>query len=106
MLPSVRILASRIRSVLARRRDDAEFSAELASHNELLTEEFVRLGMRPEDARFAALRKLGRPTEIAETNRELRGLPVAQIPASGDDAALVAARRQHSNVPIIGQYGT
>ena len=52
-----------------------DFERELASHLEMLTEENVRRGMAPEEARRAARIRLGGTTQLSETNRELRGSP-------------------------------
>src|SRR3984957_9190513 len=52
-----------------------EVERELASHLERLTEENVRRGRAPDEARRAARIRLGGTTQLAETNRELRGSP-------------------------------
>lgn len=75
MLDKMRILAARVRGLFSRRREDEDFDAELTSHFEMLAEEYIRRGMNPNEARYAARRRLGGPMQIAETNRELRGLP-------------------------------
>src|ERR1700723_4420102 len=54
---------------------EQDFERELASHLEMLTEENVRRGMALEEARRAARIRLGGTTQLAETNRELRGSP-------------------------------
>src|SRR5579864_1157549 len=78
MFASLRLIASRIRSLFSSRRDDEEFSHELGSHLELLTEENVRRGMSPAEARRLAHIRLGGPAQLRETNRELRGLPLLE----------------------------
>jgi predicted permease len=78
MFAWARELGSRIRGWLATRRADAEFSDELNTHLELLTEENVRRGMNREEARRAALVRLGGMAQLRETNRELRGLPLLE----------------------------
>lgn len=70
-----RILASRIRGLLTRRHLDEDFRQELHSHLDLLTDENIRRGMTPDDARRAARLRLGGLTQLRETHRELRGLP-------------------------------
>ena len=67
--------AGRIGAMLARRRDDAEFSDELREHLEMLTEENVRRGMPLEEARRLARIRLGNAAQIRETHRQLTGLP-------------------------------
>ena len=69
---------SRARAAWSMGRVDQEFSDELKAHLELLTEENVRRGMEPLDARRAAHIRLGGMTQLTETNRELRGLPMIE----------------------------
>ncbi|HEV2490071.1 MAG TPA: ABC transporter permease [Candidatus Acidoferrales bacterium] len=57
------------------RHDGVEFSRELGAHLEMLTEENLRRGMSPAEARRQAHIRLGSPAQLRETNRELRGLP-------------------------------
>ena len=71
----LRVLASRIRARFARRRVDHEFGRELDAHLDLLTEENIRRGMSPDEARRAARVRLGGVTQLHETHRELQGLP-------------------------------
>ncbi|HEY6971355.1 MAG TPA: permease prefix domain 1-containing protein, partial [Candidatus Angelobacter sp.] len=70
----MRIFLSRIRSLFRSRHLDNEFNDELETHISLLTEENIRRGMSPEEARYAALRTFGGLTQVKETNRERRGL--------------------------------
>jgi predicted permease len=72
---SLRVVASRIRGIFTRRRIDEDFQQELDSHLALLTEENMRRGMTPEEARRAAQVRLGGVTQLRETSRELWGLP-------------------------------
>jgi len=57
---------------------DEDFSEELGAHLEMLTEENVRRGMTPEEARRIARLKLGGITQLRETNRQLRGMPILE----------------------------
>jgi len=75
MLTWIRTLASRTRTWLSPREVDRDFANELDSHLYMLTDENIRRGMQPEEARRAARIKLGGVTQLKETNRELRGLP-------------------------------
>jgi predicted permease len=72
---SLRVAGSRIRGIFTRRRLDEDFQQELDSHLALLTEENIRQGMAPEEARRVARVRLGGVTQLRETNRELHGLP-------------------------------
>src|SRR5690348_2767687 len=69
---------SRVRGWLRMKRVDEEFTAELGSHLEMLTEENMRSGMSREDARRAARIRLGGVEQLREANRELHGLPLAE----------------------------
>ncbi|MGC1616875.1 MAG: ABC transporter permease, partial [Candidatus Acidiferrum sp.] len=75
MFAWIRTLASRARTLLSARQVDRDFERELETHLDLLTEENVRRGMRPEEARRVARIRLGGNTQLKDTNRELRGLP-------------------------------
>ena len=75
MFAWITTLASRTRTWLSPRGVDQDFATELDSHLDMLTDENVRRGMPPEEARRAARIKLGGVTQLKETNRELRGLP-------------------------------
>jgi len=75
MFAWITTLASRTRTWLSPRRVDQEFAHELQTHLDMLTDENIRRGMPPEEARRAARIKLGGVTQLKETNRELRGLP-------------------------------
>ncbi len=75
MLPGLRILASRIRGFFAGHRLDEDFQRELASHLEMLTEENIRRGFPPDQARRQARLRLGGAAQLRETQHDLRGLP-------------------------------
>src|SRR5580704_4131117 len=78
MFAWIRALASRTRAWVSSHQVDREFEHELDSHLAMLTEENLRKGMAPEEARRAARVRLGGQTQLAETNRELRGLPMLE----------------------------
>jgi predicted permease len=78
MFAWIRALASRTRAWVSPRQVDQEFEHELNIHLAMLTEENLRRGMAPEEAKRAARVRLGGQTQLAETNRELRGLPMLE----------------------------
>jgi macrolide transport system ATP-binding/permease protein len=78
MLAWLRALASRTRTWLFPRQVDHDFAHELEAHLEMLTDENIRRGMAPEQARRAARIRLGGLTQLQETNRELHGLPIIE----------------------------
>lgn len=71
-------LVSRVRGWLRMTSVDEEFTAELGSHLEMLTEENLRRGMSREDARRAARIRLGGMTQLHEVHREQFGWPAAE----------------------------
>jgi predicted permease len=73
MLEMIRVLYARMRGWAKRRSVDEEFSRELGEHLEILTEENIRRGMTPGEARRAARVRLGGMTQLRETHRELHG---------------------------------
>ena len=75
MLNWIRVAGQRIRGLFSRRRLDEEFQQELDSHLEMLTEENLRRGLSPEEARRTARVQLGGITQLRETQREMWGLP-------------------------------
>ncbi len=75
MLSRLRVLASRIRGFFAGHRLDEDFQRELASHLDMLTEENIRRGLPPDEARRQARLRLGGAPQLRETQHDLRGLP-------------------------------
>jgi predicted permease len=71
----IRRVLSRARSALRLHRVDEDFQRELASHLELMTEDNIRRGMEPGEARRQARLRLGGLDQLRETNLELQGLP-------------------------------
>ena len=74
----IRALASRTRTWFSSRQVNQDFVHELQTHLDLLTDENVRRGMSPEEAKRAARIRLGGQTQLKEINRELHGLPAIE----------------------------
>jgi putative ABC transport system permease protein len=89
----LRTLSSRIRSLFSRRASDEDFTRELDSHLAMLTEENIRRGMAPGEARRLARLRLGGSAQLEETNRELRGLPFLESLAQDVRFALRMLRK-------------
>jgi predicted permease len=70
----MRTLISRLRAKFSKRRLDQDFDAELESHVFMLTDENLRRGMAPDEARYAAMREIGVLTRLKEDRREGRSL--------------------------------
>src|SRR5512137_2588425 len=74
----LRTLFSRLRGALMKSRSDKQLDSELQAHIDLLTEENIRRGMSPEEARYAARREFGGVEQTKETYRDQRGLPILE----------------------------
>ena len=72
----MRPLLSRLLDTVLRRSRDERLNAEVQSHLDLLTDEFVARGMAPDDARLAARRSFGGVDQMKERYRDQRGFPM------------------------------
>ncbi|HEY3707660.1 MAG TPA: ABC transporter permease [Terracidiphilus sp.] len=77
-MDAVRTLLSRIAAMFGARRLDASLDEELRSHIEMAVEEHVRRGVPEAEARRLAMREFGGVTQVRETYREKRGLPLLE----------------------------
>jgi predicted permease len=71
----LRIIALRMKGMFSTYRHESELDAELQAHVDALTEENIRRGMHPEDAKYAARREFGGVEQTKELYRDRRGLP-------------------------------
>ena len=67
-------LQLRIRALLQKEKLDARMDDEMRSHIEMQTQENIEAGMKPEEARYAALRQFGWVETIKDTCRDQRGV--------------------------------
>ncbi len=74
----LRIFLARLRGTLQKGRLDEELDEELRVHLEMQTEENVRRGMEPREARRVAHLSLGGVEQVKEACRDRRGLPVIE----------------------------
>ncbi|HEV2196209.1 MAG TPA: ABC transporter permease [Candidatus Acidoferrum sp.] len=75
MIPQLRELLLRIRSLFRRKQLDRELDTELRSHLDMAVERNLAQGMSPEQARREALLNFGGLEQTKEVYRERRGLP-------------------------------
>jgi predicted permease len=75
-MKTIRAGLARLGGLFNRDSRDRDFSEELASHVALHREDNLRSGMTPEEARRAALIRLGGVESVKETMREQRGFSV------------------------------
>jgi predicted permease len=69
-----RRIIARLRSLLANKRAEEDLAREVASHLTLLTDDFERRGMSPEEARLAARRAYGGVEQAKQAHRDERSL--------------------------------
>jgi predicted permease len=93
----LRTLLSRCTAFFVEKKLDGELDEELGSHIEFATQENLSLGMSDEDARRTALRQFGGLTQIKESYRLRRGLPV--LDTLGQDIRFAA--RQMVRAPAF-----
>lgn len=74
----LRALLVRLAGLFSRKDQDRELALELESHLQMHTEDNVRAGMTPEEARRQALIKLGGILPTTEQYRRQRGLPLIE----------------------------
>jgi predicted permease len=76
MMPrKLRAFWIRLRGMIGARRNDEDFAAELESHVALHTDDGIRAGLSPEEARRQALIRLGGMEQTRQAYRERRTLP-------------------------------
>jgi putative ABC transport system permease protein len=72
----MRILLARLAGLFGRRRRDRDLDDEVRFHLDMMTDDYQRRGLSADDARRAALRHFGGVTQMKETYRDQRGMPV------------------------------
>lgn len=77
-MPKLRAFFHRLLGINGSPRAEADFSAELDAHIALHTEEGIRAGLTPEEARRQALLKLGGAEQTRQAHRDRRTLPLVE----------------------------
>jgi hypothetical protein len=90
---AVHILWAKIRAIWAKSDLDDEFNAELEAHLDLLTAEYEKSGMKPQEARRQAILRVGGRETLREENRDSRGLPFLEVLNQDVKYALRTLRR-------------
>jgi predicted permease len=67
-------IVAKLRNLLANKRAEEDLAREVASHLTLLTDDFERRGMSPEEARVAARRAYGGVEQAKQAHRDERSL--------------------------------
>lgn len=71
---TLRVLASRLQAAVSGAKRDRALDEEIETHLHLLMDQYVRQGLSPRDARFAARRAFGGVEQTREAYRDQRGL--------------------------------
>jgi predicted permease len=75
---TLRRFVTRLRNLVTRRHDDERLKEEIAEHLALQTEENIKAGLAPAEARRQAMLKFGAVEAIKEDYRDERGLPFVE----------------------------
>ena len=92
---------ARITGIFTRDRQDDELRAELQSHIEMETAEYIRRGMRPDEARRKAMLGAGGVTQATEAVRDQRGLPWIEGVAADFKYAVRALSRSRAFTMVV-----
>jgi predicted permease len=74
----LKVAAARLRGAVTRKQLDEDLDDELSVHVDMLRDDYLKRGLSPEEARYAALRAFGGVEQVKEEYREQRGLPMIE----------------------------
>jgi len=90
---AMRVLWAKVRAIWSKAEMDDDFNEEFESHLDLLAAEYEKAGMKPQEARRAAILRLGGRETMREENRDARGLPFLEVLSQDVKYALRTLRR-------------
>ena len=70
----MRVIVAKLSGLFGRRKADLDFDEEMRMHLHLLTEQGIRRGLSPEEARSAAHRQFGNIPLLQQSQREMRSM--------------------------------
>src|SRR6185436_9065147 len=98
----LRLRLARIAGVFVTQRRDRDLHAEFQSHLEMQTDELIRAGVSPEDARRQALLRAGGLESAKEAHRDQRGVPaIATVLRTLRHAAVGLRRRPRYPIAVV-----
>ncbi len=101
MFSRLRVLASRIRGFFAGHRLDEDFQRELASHLDMLTEENIRRGLPPDEARRQARLRLGAPHNSAKRSTTSAAFPGSKLSSKTSASASACCAKIPASPPSL-----
>ena len=101
MASSIRILIHRISGIFLKRRREQELDDEIQSHLDMQIEEYVRQGMSPDEAKYAALRSFGGLDQMKEKYRDRRSLPLVETTLQDLRFAFRVLRRSPGYAAVV-----
>jgi predicted permease len=96
-----RAALARLAGVFTGHREDADLREELEAHLEMETDEYIRRGMHPDEARRRARLASGGLTVAAEAVRDQRGLPWLESVAADVKYAVRALRHSVAFTTVV-----
>src|SRR5690349_4512787 len=72
-MQALKVVLARLTGLFRGSAIDRDMDKEMSLHVEMLTEEYKRSGMPADEARRAALRRFGNPTQLKERGHDIRG---------------------------------
>ena len=105
MLARLHVAIARIRGLFASRTLDAEFEREMATHLDMLADDYAARGLTPEQARREAVLRFGGAMQIQESNRDHRSLPFVETTLQDIRYGLRALRKHPAYSAIAVRSG-
>ncbi|MGH9908172.1 MAG: ABC transporter permease [Pyrinomonadaceae bacterium] len=100
-MTSIRVLVHRIGGIFLKRRREQELEDEIQSHLDMQIEDYLRQGMSPDQARYAALRSFGGVDQIKEKYRDRRSLPAVETTLQDLRFAFRVLRRSPGYTAVV-----
>ncbi len=97
----LRTLISKILGLFGKASSEQDLTEEVRSHLDMLTEENMRRGMSPEEARYSAVRTFGGVEQAKENYREQRGLPPLESLSQDIRYAIRGLRRNPGFATVV-----
>src|SRR5208282_387722 len=95
-------ITKKLSILLGRKQFRDELDEEMAFHREQAEKEFITAGMKPDEARFAAMRQFGNATRLQERTHETVGFAIEHSIQDGRYAIRQIRRSPGFAVAVAG----